>query len=84
MPIVGRVARAGAPAIDVSGQVDRLAVTRDSVLIADYKTDREAAMSLAEVPKPYVGQLALYRAMLGAFTRKKRFARHSSLPRGRV
>jgi ATP-dependent helicase/nuclease subunit A len=65
VPIVGRLARAGAPAINVSGQVDRLAVTRDSVLIADYKTDREAATSLAEVPKPYVGQLALYRAVLG-------------------
>ena len=65
VPIVGRLARAGAPAITVSGQVDRLAVTRDSVLIADYKTDREAATSLAEVPKPYVGQLALYRAVLG-------------------
>ena len=65
VPIVGRLARAGAPAINVSGQVDRLAVTRDSVLIADYKTDREAAASLAEVPKPYVGQLALYRAVLG-------------------
>ena len=65
VPIVGRLARAGAPAITVSGQVDRLAVTRDSVLIADYKTDREAAASLAEVPKPYVGQLALYRAVLG-------------------
>jgi ATP-dependent helicase/nuclease subunit A len=71
VPIVGRVARAGAPAINVSGQVDRLAVTRDSVLIADYKTDREAAMSLAEVPKPYVGQLALYRAVLGGIYPEK-------------
>jgi ATP-dependent helicase/nuclease subunit A len=64
VPIVGRIARAGAAPIVVSGQVDRLAVTRDSVLIADYKTDRVAPAHLAEVPKPYVGQLALYRAVL--------------------
>ena len=49
----------------MSGQVDRLAVTRDAVLIADYKTDRAAAGRLAEVPKDYVGQLAAYRAVLG-------------------
>ena len=45
--------------------MDRLAVTRDSVLIADYKTDRAVPAHLAEAPKPYVGQLALYRAVLG-------------------
>ncbi len=42
-----------------------MAVTRDAVLIADYKTDRAAAKRLADVPKGYVGQLALYRAVLG-------------------
>jgi ATP-dependent helicase/nuclease subunit A len=48
----------------VTGQVDRLAVTRDAVLIADYKTDRSPPSRLAEVPEPYIGQLALYRAVL--------------------
>jgi ATP-dependent helicase/nuclease subunit A len=65
VPIVGRIARAGAVPIAVSGQVDRLAVTGDAVLIADYKTDRTAPAGLAKVPTPYVGQLALYRAILG-------------------
>jgi len=65
VPIVGRVAWAAAPAIAVAGQVDRLAVTRDSVLIADYKTDRAVPTRLADVPKNYIGQLALYRAILG-------------------
>jgi ATP-dependent helicase/nuclease subunit A len=64
VPIVGRIVRAGAPAIGVAGQVDRLAVTRDSVLIADYKTDRSAPSRLAEVPDRYIRQLALYRAVL--------------------
>ena len=40
VPIVGRIARAGRGPISVAGQVDRLAVTGDTVLIADYKTDR--------------------------------------------
>jgi ATP-dependent helicase/nuclease subunit A len=64
VPIVGRIPRSGAAALAVSGQVDRLAVTRDTVLIADYKTDRAAAGGLAEVPKDYIGQLAAYRAVL--------------------
>jgi ATP-dependent helicase/nuclease subunit A len=65
VPIVGRIACAGGAPIAVSGQVDRLAVTRDAVLMADYKTDAAAPRELAEVPRPYVAQLALYRAVLG-------------------
>ena len=49
----------------MSGQIDRLAVTPAEVLIADYKTNRPAPRSLAEVPQSYVRQLALYRAVLG-------------------
>jgi ATP-dependent helicase/nuclease subunit A len=63
VPIVGRITRLGAPPIAVSGQVDRLAVTTDAVLIADYKTDRAVPRQLTEV-RPYVAQLALYRAVL--------------------
>ena len=63
VPIVGRIARAGRDPIPVSGQVDRLAVTGDSVLIADYKTDRIVPDRLDET-HPYVTQLALYRAVL--------------------
>jgi ATP-dependent helicase/nuclease subunit A len=43
--------------------VDRLTVTDDDVLIADYKTDRVVPRTLDEV-QPYVTQLALYRAVL--------------------
>ncbi len=64
VPIVGRVAGADGTAVAVSGQVDRLAVSGDSVLIADYKTDRAVPATAAEVPGPYLGQLALYRAVL--------------------
>jgi ATP-dependent helicase/nuclease subunit A len=67
--IVGRL-RGGTLA--VSGQVDRLAVTSDSVLIADYKTNRPAPRRLTEVPDAYVGQLALYRAVLAELYPDKR------------
>jgi ATP-dependent helicase/nuclease subunit A len=74
VPIVGRLALAGLP-VPVSGLVDRLVVTADSVLIADYKTNRIAREDgrerpygsprlSAEVPEAYVAQLALYRAVL--------------------
>ncbi len=62
VPIVGRLIREGKLPIFVSGQVDRLVVTADAVLIADYKTNRPAPKN---PPDAYVTQLALYRAVLG-------------------
>jgi ATP-dependent helicase/nuclease subunit A len=64
VPIVGRLRRDGLPPFMVSGQVDRLAVTADLVLIADYKTNRPAPRHLEDVPAPYLAQLSLYRAVL--------------------
>ena len=63
LPIVGRFPHGGR-LIAVSGQVDRLAVTSDSVLIADFKTNRPAPRRLEDVPPAYVCQLALYRSAL--------------------
>ena len=56
-------ARDGAP-IEITGQVDRIAVSPGRVQIADYKTNRPAPTSLDAVPPAYVRQLALYRALL--------------------
>jgi ATP-dependent helicase/nuclease subunit A len=64
VPLVGRIADADGQPRGVSGQVDRLIVTADSVLIADYKTDGVVPRRFDEVPKSDVGQLALYRALL--------------------
>jgi len=64
VPIVGRLARTGRPDALVSGQIDRLAVNPDGVLIADYKTDRDPPQSPEAAPAAYVTQLALYRAVL--------------------
>jgi ATP-dependent helicase/nuclease subunit A len=63
VPIVGRVpCQDGAKR--VSGQVDRVAVTADLVLIVDYKTNHPAPRCLNDVPRQYLTQLALYRAVL--------------------
>jgi ATP-dependent helicase/nuclease subunit A len=63
LPIVGRFPHAGGM-LAVSGQVDRLAVTRDGILIADFKTNRPAPRRLDDVPPAYICQLALYRSAL--------------------
>jgi ATP-dependent helicase/nuclease subunit A len=63
VPIVGRIPRPDGDMRDVSGQVDRLAVAGDAVLIADYKSDRVVPRALDQV-EAYVAQLALYRAVL--------------------
>ncbi|MDE2379049.1 double-strand break repair helicase AddA [Bradyrhizobium sp.] len=62
--IVGRLERPGRPPALVSGQIDRLAVTPDEVLIVDFKTNRALPGAAAEAPAAYVRQLALYRAVL--------------------
>ncbi len=65
VPIVGRLHRPGRPDVLVSGQIDRLVVTPDAVLIADYKTNQIVPGTPEAAPRAYVGQLALYRAVLG-------------------
>ena len=62
--IAGRV-RLGNRDITVAGQIDRLAVTQDTVWIADYKTNVLVPADVADAPPAYVQQLALYRALLG-------------------
>jgi len=48
----------------VSAQIDRLVVTKDRVLIVDYKTLRPPPASEREVAPIYLRQLAIYRAAL--------------------
>jgi ATP-dependent helicase/nuclease subunit A len=48
----------------ISGQVDRLAVEGDRVLIVDYKTNRPPPAREADVPALYFRQMAAYRALL--------------------
>ncbi len=64
VPIVGRLTDSSGRPILVSGQIDRLAVTADEILIADYKTNRSPPRATEDVPDSYIRQLALYRALL--------------------
>jgi ATP-dependent helicase/nuclease subunit A len=56
----------------VSGQIDRLAVTDDAVLIADFKTNRPPPKTVGETPAIYIAQMALYRAALARIYPGKR------------
>lgn len=58
-PIIGQVGNRL-----VSGQVDRLLVTADRVLVLDYKTNRPPPVDVAGVAPLYLRQMAAYRAVL--------------------
>src|SRR5262249_5774067 len=70
--IVGRVARPGGEPVLVAGQVDRLRVTADAVLVIDYKTDSTVPATPDDVPSDNVTQLAFYRAVLTGIYPAKR------------
>jgi ATP-dependent helicase/nuclease subunit A len=59
VPLVGAVGGR-----QVSGQVDRLAVLDDEVMVIDYKTNRPPPRELADVSTAYGRQMAIYRALL--------------------
>ena len=48
----------------LSGQIDRLVVTADAVMIIDYKTNRPPPAAEADVAELYLRQMAAYRAAL--------------------
>jgi ATP-dependent helicase/nuclease subunit A len=48
----------------IVGQVDRLLVTPNSVLVVDFKTNRPVPATAAEIPVTYLKQMAAYRALL--------------------
>jgi ATP-dependent helicase/nuclease subunit A len=50
----------------ITGTVDRLVVLPTQVLLADYKTGRDAPSAVADTPVLYLRQLAAYRAVLQA------------------
>jgi ATP-dependent helicase/nuclease subunit A len=52
------------PHVKVSGQIDRLAVQNDCVLVADFKTNRPPPARAEDTPALYRAQMALYRAAL--------------------
>lgn len=63
VPVVGVLDTPQGPEI-VSGQVDRLVLTDDIVIVLDYKTNRPPPRTPEEVPAVYRHQLATYRRLL--------------------
>ncbi len=49
------------PPLRIAGQIDRMAISDDEVLIVDYKTNRGAPRAADEVAPVYLYQLAAYR-----------------------
>src|SRR5206468_8289671 len=64
VPLVGLIPASAGTGHALSGQIDRLVVTDDRVLIVDYKTLRSPPSIEQEVAPVYLRQLALYRAAL--------------------
>ncbi len=70
--LFGPASRAEVPVVGVvegralSGRIDRLAVTGDTVWIVDYKTNRPPPRRVEEVPAVYRRQMAAYRGALEA------------------
>jgi ATP-dependent helicase/nuclease subunit A len=63
VPVVARIG-----AYDLEGQIDRLAVVGDGLIILDYKTNRPPPQTIDEVAAAYIAQLAGYRmALAGMF-----------------
>jgi ATP-dependent helicase/nuclease subunit A len=62
--IIGRLPHPRGGQVLVSGQIDRLVVTSDAVLIVDYKTNHAPPTHAKDAPPAYIRQLALYRAVL--------------------
>jgi ATP-dependent helicase/nuclease subunit A len=50
--------------IPIAGQIDRVAVTADQILLLDYKTSRRPPAFAAETPVAYLRQMAAYRELL--------------------
>jgi ATP-dependent helicase/nuclease subunit A len=71
VPIVGRIPGPGDEPVLVAGQIDRLVVTADAVLAVDYKSDSLVPAGVEAVSEHYIGQLALYRAVLMRLYPKK-------------
>jgi ATP-dependent helicase/nuclease subunit A len=66
VPIVGLIGD-----FAISGQIDRLVVSPDEVLIVDYKTLRPPPARESEVPPAYLRQLAAYRTAISTIYRNR-------------
>ena len=66
VPVAGLVRGADGSLQVIHGQIDRLVVLEQSVLIVDYKTNRPPPKTESEVAPLYLRQMAAYRAAIRA------------------
>ena len=64
VPLVGTLTGGEEGPVVVSGQVDRLLVTEDEILVIDFKTNRPPPAAEQGVAPVYLRQMATYRALL--------------------
>ncbi|NVK35694.1 MAG: double-strand break repair helicase AddA [Rhodobacteraceae bacterium] len=64
VPLVGTVKSSDGRDVMISGQIDRLIVEPNRVLIVDYKTNQVPAARIEDVSREYLVQLAVYRRLL--------------------
>ena len=63
VPVVAQIGNAE-DGFELEGQIDRLAILEDDLLILDYKTNRPPPATEGEVAQAYIDQLAAYRLAL--------------------
>ena len=63
VPITGIVDFDGEK-VTISGQIDRLYISEKEVWIVDFKSNQTPPVSSQKIPKTYIRQLALYRALM--------------------
>lgn len=64
VPLVGTIRASDGTEVEISGQIDRLLVEDNRVVIVDYKTNLYPPAAVEEVPLEYRAQLCVYREML--------------------
>ncbi|WP_209000880.1 double-strand break repair helicase AddA [Stappia sp. BW2] len=64
VPLVGTIRASDGTEVEISGQIDRLVVEDNRVVIVDYKTNFHPPATVAEIPLEYRAQLCVYREML--------------------
>ncbi|WP_306222285.1 double-strand break repair helicase AddA [Bosea beijingensis] len=66
VPVAGSIHLPDGEARTVSGRIDRLAVTPDSVIVADFKTTARPPRAVDAIPVTTIAQLAAYAALMRA------------------
>lgn len=64
VPVVGNLTTSDGKEVSVSGQIDRLVVTQERILIVDYKTNLHPPMTSEGISREYLAQLCVYQKLI--------------------